>query len=121
MFNILIIVHLRFHVTLDNMAMIKKATNRKYSGDAGKWEPPFAVGGVTYSVENSQIVKIRSAVRPSPAAPWHIPTASASYSAGFCSTMLFAAVVTGAGKWRQPGCSSAEEWRVNVSYPMEFC
>lgn len=73
MFSILIIVHLRFHVTLDNMTMIKKATNRKYSGDAGKWEPLFIVGGVTYSVENSQIAKIRSAVRPSPAAPWHIP------------------------------------------------
>lgn len=40
---------------------------------AGKWEPPFAVGGITYSVENSQSAKIRSAVRPSPAAPWHIP------------------------------------------------
>lgn len=39
------------------------------------------------------------------------PEALASYS-----TMFFAAVVTGAGKWRQPRCSSADEWSERVTH-----
>ena len=102
----------RYHFTLARMVSIKNSTNSKCWRECGEREPSYTAGGNVNGCSHLRktVEKTKNKVALYPAVPLLSYIRRKTFLKDTCTPIFIAALFTIAKTWKQPKCSSTDEW-----------